>query len=105
MTYTVAALYQFVSLPDFRDLREPLRGLCNSLKIKGSLLLAHEGLNGTVSGTPEAIKTFVEQLRSDAVFDSRLDRLELKLSTATAMPFRRLKIRLKKEIVTLGDKT
>jgi len=62
-------------------------------------------LNGTVSGTPEAIKTFVEQLRSDAVFDSRLDRLELKLSTATAMPFRRLKIRLKKEIVTLGDKT
>jgi UPF0176 protein len=103
MSYTVAALYQFLPLPDFRELREPLRLFCNSLQIKGSILLADEGLNGTVSGTPDAIRTLVERLRGGEVFGGRLDRLELKLSTASEMPFRRLKIRLKKEIVTLGD--
>jgi UPF0176 protein len=104
MTYTVAALYQFVPLPDFRELREPLRALCERLQIKGSILLAQEGLNGTVSGSLEAIGAFVDQLHNGAVFGDRLDNLELKLSTAADVPFRRLKIRLKKEIVTLGDK-
>jgi UPF0176 protein len=105
MTHTVAALYQFVSLPDFRNLREPLRDLCHSLNIQGSLLLAHEGLNGTVSGTTNEIQEFITQLKDAPLFGGRLDRLELKLSTAAVSPFRRMKVRLKKEIVTFGDTT
>ena len=103
MSFTVAALYQFVPLPDFRDLREPLRLACERLQIKGSLLLAAEGLNGTVAGSAGAIDAFIEQLRHGPVFAGRLDDLELKLSRASEMPFRRLKVRLKREIVTLGD--
>lgn len=103
MIYKVAALYQFVPLPDFRDLREPLRRLCDGLGLKGTLLLAHEGINGTVAGRPEAIDSLVGAFRSGALFGGRLDNLELKFSTAAEMPFRRMKVRLKKEIVTLGS--
>ena len=103
MTSKVAAFYQFAALPDFRELREPLRALCSDLALKGSVLLAHEGINGTVAGQPEAIDEFVASLRDGDLFDGRLDHLQLKFSTAAAMPFGRLKIRLKKEIVTFGD--
>jgi len=103
MPYEVAAFYQFAALPDFRQLREPLRALCADLGLKGSVLLAHEGINGTLAGSADAIAALVEELRYGAVFGGRLDNLELKFSAATAMPFQRLKIRLKKEIVTLGD--
>ena len=103
MTYKVAALYQFVSLPDFRELREPLHRICNDLGIRGTLLLAQEGINGTVAGTVEAIDGLVAELQHGALFSGRLDNLELKFSTAVEMPFARMKVRLKKEIVTLGD--
>ena len=103
MTYAVAALYQFVALPDFRDLREPLRELCATRDLKGTILLAAEGINGTVAGEAAALHDFIDQLRQGPLFGGRLDNLELKFSTARAIPFRRLKIRLKKEIVTLGD--
>ncbi len=103
MTYKVAALYQFVALPDFRELKDPLHKLCSDLGIRGSLLLAHEGINGTVAGHAEAIDTLMAELREGALFGGRLDNLELKFSTASEMPFRRMKVRLKKEIVTLGD--
>jgi UPF0176 protein len=103
MPYEVAAFYQFAALPDFRGLREPLRAACADLGLKGSVLLAHEGINGTLAGSADAIAALVEELRHGALFGSRLDNLELKFSAATAMPFQRLKIRLKKEIVTLGD--
>jgi UPF0176 protein len=99
----VAAFYQFVPLPDFRDLRQPLRDLCAGLRLKGSVLLAHEGINGTLAGSGEAVADLVTAIRQGELFDGRLDKLEPKFSTASAMPFRRLKIRLKKEIVTLGD--
>jgi UPF0176 protein len=102
MTCKVATLYQFVALPDFRELREPLRQICAALRLKGTVLLAHEGVNGTLAGNVEAIDAFIEELRSGAIFGGRLDNLELKLSTASEMPFRKLKIRLKKEIVTFG---
>ena len=103
MPLKVAAFYQFVALPDFRELCEPLRALGTALGLKGSVLLAHEGINGTVAGGDEAIDTFVHQLQNGALFGGRLDHLELKFSSASEMPFHRLKVRLKKEIVTLGD--
>jgi UPF0176 protein len=103
MSHKVAAFYQFARLPDFRELREPLRKLCADLELKGSVLLAHEGINGTVAGQAEAIDHFVDALRHADLFDGRLDRLALKFSAASAMPFGRLKVRLKKEIVTFGD--
>jgi UPF0176 protein len=103
MPITVAAFYQFAALPDFRELREPLRAVCAGLQLKGSVLLAHEGVNGTLAGNHDAIAALIAELREGALFAGRLDNLELKSSSASAMPFRRLKIRLKKEIVTLGD--
>ncbi|WP_456716700.1 oxygen-dependent tRNA uridine(34) hydroxylase TrhO [Bradyrhizobium sp. USDA 4353] len=103
MPLTVAAFYQFVALPDFRDLRAPLQAFCAAHGIKGSILLAEEGINGTVAGTEEAIDLLVAEFRQGELFAGRLDNLELKFSTATAMPFQRLKVRLKREIVTLGD--
>jgi UPF0176 protein len=103
MPYKVAAFYQFAALPDFRELCEPLRAICADLALKGSVLLAHEGINGTLAGHAGAIDALMGELRGGALFGGRLDNPELKFSTAAAMPFARLKIRLKKEIVTLGD--
>ena len=103
MPYKVAAFYQFAALPDFRPLREPLCAVCAELGLKGSVLLAHEGINGTLAGGSDAIDGLIGELRDGALFGGRLDNLELKFSTAAAMPFQRLKVRLKKEIVTLGD--
>jgi UPF0176 protein len=103
MAYKVAAFYQFAALPDFRELRGPLRAFCARLSLKGSVLLAQEGINGTLAGTAEAIDAFAHELAHGELFGGRLDNLELKFSTGEAMPFGRLKVRLKKEIVTLGD--
>ena len=99
----VVAFYQFAALPDYRELREPLRAYCAGLALKGSVLLAQEGINGTVAGGPDAIDAFAHELARGEMFGGRLDNLELKFSNAAAMPFGRLKVRLKKEIVTLGD--
>jgi UPF0176 protein len=103
MTYKVAALYQFVRLPDYQELKEPLHRICLDLGIKGTFLLAREGINGTVAGSPDGIDALVAELREGPLFHGRLDNLELKFSSASEMPFGRMKVRLKKEIVTLGD--
>ena len=103
MPLKVAAFYQFTPLADFRELREPVRAFCADLGLKGSVLLAHEGINGTLAGHAAAVAALVEELQRGALFGGRLNGLELKFSTADAMPFGRLKIRLKREIVTLGD--
>jgi len=103
MSHKVAAFYQFARVPDFRELREPLRAICARLGLKGSVLLAREGINGTVAGTPEAIEAYVGELQHGPLFGGRLDNLELKFSSSSTMPFGRMKVRLKKEIVTLGD--
>ncbi|GIQ74573.1 rhodanese-related sulfurtransferase [Bradyrhizobium sp. RD5-C2] len=105
MPLKVVAFYQFAALPDFRALREPLRALCTDLDLKGSVLLAHEGINGTIAGSHEAIDGLVAEFKDGPLFGGRLDNLELKFSEAAQMPFQRLKVRLKKEIVTLGDTT
>jgi UPF0176 protein len=102
MPYKVAAFYQFAGLPDFRELREPLRAFCAGLGLKGSVLLAQEGINGTLAGSADGIGGLVRELRDGDLFAGRLDNLELKFSAASQMPFQRLKVRLKKEIVTLG---
>jgi UPF0176 protein len=102
MSTKVAALYQFAALPDFRELREPLRALGLQFELKGSILLAPEGINGTIAGSDDAIDALIAEFRHGTLFDGRLDHLELKFSRADAMPFGRWKVRLKREIVTLG---
>ncbi len=103
MSYRVAALYQFTSLPDAAALQAPLHALCEALGLTGTLLLAGEGINGTVAGSAEAIDAFLGELRRGPLFGGRLDDLECKLSQAQAPPFRKLKVKLKPEIVTFDD--
>ena len=94
----VAALYKFVTLEDFSDLRQPLLAAMKAHGVKGTLLLAREGINGTISGAREAIDGFLNDLRSD----SRLADLDHKESYCDEDPFYRSKVKLKKEIVTIG---
>ena len=94
----VVALYRFVRLDDFEALREPLLTFCTQRQIKGTLLLAHEGINGTISGTPDAISEVLAYLRSD----DRLADLDCKVSFHEERPFLRMKVKLKREIVTMG---
>lgn len=96
--FTVAALYRFSTLEDYEQIQQPLRDVCDKNGVKGTLLLAKEGINGTIAGTREGIDAVVSFIRSD----SRLSELEYKESHAKMMPFNRMKVRLKKEIVTLG---
>lgn len=96
--FVVVALYKFVSLPDYRELREPLLQLCHDREIRGSLLLAAEGINGTIAGSREGIDAVLAYLRSDP----RLADLEHKESYDEDQPFYRMKVKLKKEIVTMG---
>ncbi|HEY3697932.1 MAG TPA: rhodanese-related sulfurtransferase [Spongiibacteraceae bacterium] len=98
MSVVVAALYKFVTLDDYRDLREPLLQCCLDADIKGSLLLAHEGINGTIAGSRPGIDAVLAYLKSDA----RLADLDHKESLDSEQPFLRMKVKLKKEIVTLG---
>ncbi len=98
MTYCVAALYHFTRLNDFEALRAPLQSMCEHLNIKGTILLAREGINGTVAGTDANIQALLEYLRHDP----RLIGLEHKESRSQDLPFYRMKVRLKKEIVTMG---
>lgn len=94
----VAALYKFVSLPDYKSLQIPLLTEGKKREIKGTLLLAEEGINGTIAGTREAIDAFLSYLHSMPRFSD----IEHKESLTSEMPFIRMKVKLKKEIVTLG---
>ncbi|MGN6549266.1 MAG: oxygen-dependent tRNA uridine(34) hydroxylase TrhO [Pararhizobium sp.] len=96
--FLVAALYRFARLERCADLRAPLLALCNRLGVRGTLLLASEGINGTIAGTDEAIRAVLAHLRDQP----ELAGLEHKESRAAEMPFLRMKVRLKKEIVTMG---
>lgn len=100
--YLTAALYKFVSFPDFETLREPLLAICEANEITGTLLLAEEGINGTIAGFEDNIRRVLHFLRNDPIFKGRLTDLEHKESWTDKKPFYRLKVRLKKEIVTLG---
>lgn len=96
--YVVAALYKFVRLDDYEALQGKLLEFCQSNGIKGSILLANEGINGTVVGSRSAIDSLLSFLKSD----DRLADLEHKESLSDDIPFHRTKVKLKKEIVTLG---
>jgi UPF0176 protein len=99
--YKVMALYKFASLPDAEALKTPLAAFCYNCGVKGTLILAPEGINGTVAGTPDAIDALAEYLFVDGPFGDRLVGAEVKYSFADAAPFLRMKVRLKPEIVTL----
>ncbi|WP_422033005.1 rhodanese-related sulfurtransferase [Roseovarius sp.] len=97
--YTIAALYHFTHFPDPAAIQAPLLALCEREKISGSLLLAHEGINGTIAGPRAGIDAVLAHIRA---LPGCAD-LEWKESTSDHQPFRRLKVRLKKEIVTMGQ--
>ena len=96
--YLTAALYQFVELPNYAALVTPLQACCDAHGVKGTLLLAEEGINGTIAGSPEGVHAVLAWLRADP----RLAGLQHKEATAEVLPFYRMKVRPKREIVTLG---
>jgi len=98
-TCVVAALYKFVTLEDYRALREPLLDACIAAGTQGTLLLAREGINGTLAGSREGIDAVLSYLRSDP----RMADLQHKESFDEEMPFYRMKVKLKREIVTMGE--
>ncbi|MCK0070334.1 rhodanese-related sulfurtransferase [Kordiimonas laminariae] len=96
--YLVAALYKFVRLPHYKDIQEPLKQVCDDNDVKGTLLLAEEGINGTVAGPEAGVRALLAYLHSIPEFTD----LVHKESWAEDAPFLRMKVRLKKEIVTMG---
>jgi UPF0176 protein len=96
--YLTAALYKFVHLPDYATLQPNIHAVCVACNIKGTILLANEGINGTIAGLPDDIHKVLDYLRQDP----RLGDLEHKESYADEHPFYRMKVKLKKEIVTMG---
>lgn len=102
MKFLTAALYKFVSLPNYADLQAHIFSVCEVNRIKGTILLASEGINGTIAGLPDDIYAVLNFLRTDALFEGKFADLEHKESYADEHPFYRMKVKLKKEIVTLG---
>ena len=98
MTYTVAAFYKFVALPDFESRQPALAETLSATGVKGTVLLASEGVNGTIAGTEDAVETALAALRALPGCET----LEAKFSETGEMPFLRLKVRLKREIVSMG---
>lgn len=94
----VAAFYKFVSIEDPSALQTSLRALCADQAIKGTILVASEGINGTVSGGSDAIDALFAEIRADARFSN----LVVKFSETAEHPFQRLKVKIKREIVTFG---
>lgn len=97
-TFVVCAMYRFVALPDYVELKDRLLSFLEERQIKGSLLLASEGINGTVAGERAAIDALIDWLQQD----ERFAQLDCKFSTTHELPFYRTKVKLKKEIVTMG---
>ncbi|MEM7065795.1 MAG: rhodanese-related sulfurtransferase [Cyanobacteria bacterium P01_B01_bin.77] len=99
MPWSVITFYKFVQLNDFAELRLPLVSLCQAKEIKGTILLAQEGINATLAGTDKNLEAVLTHLKQDP----RLADLTHKTSWAEEQPFERMKVKLKKEIVTLGQ--
>lgn len=99
---TVCALYKFVRFADFEMFREPINERLKALNIRGTLLIAKEGLNGTIAGADADIKQFLDWLSNHNGFKGRFAELDCKYSYSNEQPFHRTKVKLKKEIVTMG---
>ena len=93
----VVTFYKFFAFPEFREFRAPLRECCDAHGVKGTILIAHEGINATIAGTREGIDAVLSFLRAD----ERMQDLSWKESYTTEMPFMRMKVRPKKEIITM----
>ncbi len=96
--FLTAAFYKFVELPDFAALKSPLMVVCEAQGVKGLVLLAAEGINSTIAGPPAGVHAVLDHLRSDP----RLADLQHKEAWSSRSPFYRMKVRLKREIVTMG---
>ena len=94
----VAALYRFAKFPDFESFREPLQELMLEKQVRGTLLLAAEGINGSIAGSRDAIDSILAWLHEDERFRG----LEAKESYVNENPFYRTKVKLKKEIISMG---
>ena len=94
----VAAFYQFVPLDDIESLQQDIRGICEGSSILGTILLAHEGINGTIAGPADELDMLFAFLNQNL----EMSGLSKKVSYSDRNPFYRMKVRLKKEIVTLG---
>ncbi|MDD7805055.1 MAG: rhodanese-related sulfurtransferase [Endozoicomonas sp. (ex Botrylloides leachii)] len=94
----ICALYKFVTLEDYQELQSPLLRVLKEHHVKGTLLLAKEGINGTISGSQDGIDATLAWLQSDA----RLDNISCKFSYHSESPFLRTRVKLKREIVTMG---
>jgi UPF0176 protein len=98
LPFRVAALYRFATLADPHALQAALAAFCCARTIRGTLILAYEGINGTVAGAPEAVSALLARLEAEP----GLAGLDVKLSRAARQPFRRLKVKVRPEIVTIG---
>jgi UPF0176 protein len=96
--YLTAAFYKFVDLPDFAELKAPLLSQCEANEVKGIILLAAEGINSTIAGPADGVRAVLAYLKNDP----RLADLQHKEAWSTKSPFYRMKVRLKREIVTMG---
>ena len=97
--YTVAAFYQFVSLNNIKYLQTELKKLCQKYEIFGTILLAREGINGTVSGNQSSVSSLFRWFEHQPSFH----KIQVKYSNSNNLAFNRLKVRIKKEIVTMGE--
>jgi len=102
--FLTIAFYHFVVLKDIALLQLNIKHFCQGHEIKGTILLANEGINGTISGSKDNIRQFIQFIKTDNKFNEVFDALEYKESWAQSNPFYRMKVRLKKEIVALGVK-
>ena len=97
--YLIAALYHFVSLDNIEDWQQSFKNICAENNLFGTILIAPEGINGTIAGSHQNIENFVSWLHEHPEFKQT----EIKYSEEHSCPFHRMKVRLKREIVTMGE--
>ena len=100
--FQTTAFYHFITLDNIKNLQTIIQDYCDKKSLKGTILIAHEGINGTISGKEKDILSFHEFIKKDEKFFNIFQNLEYKASWSDENPFYRMKVRLKKEIVALG---